>query len=163
VALAALRVHTPTETFWANASRLERVQHVATYADPATIGTGPPAAERTANMRIARAAYASIYTNYVLESGRGARHHLFRQLSGYHFIHVAPHPSLSRLDGPGQWMRLVLCMLARMAILGGIAASYLPAIGAQAKMDPGISQLHALLTNMLRRSSDMQMVQMAAR
>ena len=58
---------------------------------------------------------------------------------------------------------LVLCMLGGVAVLGRIAASYLPAIGTQAKMDPGISQLHAFFTNMLIRVRDMQMAEVAAR
>jgi hypothetical protein len=51
----------------------------------------------------------------------------------------------------------MLRVLGRVTVFGRIAASHLAAIGTQAKMDPGISQLYALFTNMLRRSSDMQM------
>ena len=58
-------------------------------------------------------------------------------------------------------MRLVFCVLAGVAVLGRIAASYLPAIRTQAEMDPGIAQLHAFFTNMFLGVSDMQMLQVA--
>ena len=160
-------MRTLAETGRANAAGIERVQQIAARVaaptDPETVDPGPPAAERTTNVRIVRAAFAGFCANCEIEGCRSVDHTSLRQLSCFHFIDVAPHPGLSRLDGASQRMMLVMRMFGGVAVLGRIAATNLSAISTQAKMNPTISQLHALFTNMLVRFGDMQMTQVTAR
>ena len=78
MAAPTLQMRTLAETCRANAACVERVQHIAAGiaapTDPATINPGPPAAERTANMRVTRLAYARPCTNDEIESCRGVDH-----------------------------------------------------------------------------------------
>src|SRR5581483_9055617 len=47
---------------------------------------------------------------------------LFGQFAGFYFIHVAPHPALSWLDGAHQRMPNTAIVFSCVFILGGIAA-----------------------------------------
>jgi hypothetical protein len=64
-----------------------------------------------------------------------------------HFIHVAPDPALSRLDGTNQRVGRFLEMLRSMLVLGRIAASHMAANQAKPEMHPSVARLHALFTH----------------
>ena len=62
-------------------------------------------------------------------------------------VHIAPHPGLTRFDGPHQRMLRLMKVLGGMAILGGVAARHMPTLEAKAEMDPCIPSLYAVLTH----------------
>jgi hypothetical protein len=53
-------------------------------------------------------------------------------------------------------------MFGGMLIFGGITAANMAAAQAQAKVDPAIADLHALLTYILVRTLDLDLLQMTA-
>jgi hypothetical protein len=60
-------------------------------------------------------------------------------------VHVAPHPVLARFGRPDDRVPGRPEMLARVLVLGGIAAADVAAAQAQAKMDPRVSGGEAFL------------------
>src|SRR5947209_5261410 len=81
--------------------------------------------------------------------------------AGIHLVHVAPDPSLSRLDGANQWVRGPFKMFGGMLILRGIAAAHVPANQAEPQMHPGIAQLDAFLAPMFGCVFDLDLLQMS--
>jgi hypothetical protein len=83
-------------------------------------------------------------------------------VAGNHFIDVTPDPTLSPLNGTHYGVMDVAEMFGGVLILGGIAASYVSANHAQAEMNPCISKLHALFTNVLVGGCDLDLIEMLA-
>src|SRR5258708_28741137 len=80
-------------------------------------------------------------------------------LSGFDFVHIAPDPGLSRLNGADQRMLHFVEMLGRVLVLGRVATADVPAGETQAQMNPGIARLNTLFAHMLVRRSDFDLVQ----
>src|SRR2546428_5483525 len=70
---------------------------------------------------------------------------LFRK----YLIYITPAPALAWLDGADDWMVGFMEVLGRMFVLGGITASYVSAFQTQPQVDPGVSGLDAVFTDML--------------
>jgi hypothetical protein len=81
--------------------------------------------------------------------------------SGSELIRVAPHPGFARLDRADQRMLGMVKVLSRMFVPGGIAAAHVPALQAETKVDPGISGLDAVFTDVLIRAGQLDVVQMS--
>jgi hypothetical protein len=62
------------------------------------------------------------------------------------FVHVAPAPILSGLEGSHDGVLSVMKVLGGMLVLRGVTAAYVAASEAQPKMHPGVAQFEALLT-----------------
>jgi hypothetical protein len=83
-------------------------------------------------------------------------------LTGHQFVHVAPDPLFSRLDGTHQRMPRGMKVSRGVLVLGGIAAAHVPAFQAHAQVDPGVAGLHAVFTNVLVGSGDADLVEVSA-
>src|SRR5581483_682113 len=87
---------------------------------------------------------------------------LFGQFAGFYFIHVAPHPALSWLDGAHQRMPNTAIVFSCVFILGGIAAPHVTTAQAQAQMHPVIAGLNAVLANVFAGIREFYLVKMRA-
>src|ERR1051326_8998449 len=83
-------------------------------------------------------------------------------LAGRHVVHVAPHPVLTRLDGAHQRVLGGMEMLARVLVLRRIATADMSTDKAEAQMDPGIADLHAIFADVLIGSGDFDLIGMFA-
>jgi hypothetical protein len=83
-------------------------------------------------------------------------------LLGKYLVHIAPYPALSGLDGANQRVRGFVEVFGGMLVFGGIAAAHVTAAQAQAQVDPGIANLHAVLANVLVCSLNFNLFQMIA-
>ena len=63
-----------------------------------------------------------------------------------HFVHVAPQPTLSRLQGCDDGVTCGVEMLRGVPVLRVIAASHMPARETETEMHPGISGLQTVFT-----------------
>jgi hypothetical protein len=84
------------------------------------------------------------------------------EFSGHGFVHVAPHPGLARLNRAHQRMLDGTKMLGRVLVLRGIATSDMPTNHAHAQVDPGVTYLHAVFTDVLIGFLDFDLIQMSA-
>jgi hypothetical protein len=64
------------------------------------------------------------------------------------FVDETPQPALARLEGLHDRMLGGPKMLRGVLVLGRVAAAHVAALAAQAKVNPGISRLEALLTTL---------------
>jgi hypothetical protein len=84
------------------------------------------------------------------------------QFSWFHLIDITPNPGLAGFDGTDERMLCFVEVLGGVLVLGRIAAADMPADEAQAKMDPGISHLHAFLTDMSRGVAKLDLIEVGA-
>src|ERR1700675_4083218 len=63
----------------------------------------------------------------------------------HHLIHVAPGPVLARFHRLYDRMLARMKVFGRVLVLGGIAATDVPATQAQAQVDPSVADLEAVL------------------
>jgi hypothetical protein len=76
------------------------------------------------------------------------------------FVDVTPNPEFFRFNGPHERVLRAMEMLRSVLVLGGVAASDVPAFQAQTKMDPGVPHLHAFFTHMHVRRGELDVIQM---
>jgi hypothetical protein len=62
-----------------------------------------------------------------------------------HFIHVAPSPCLSGLEGLHDGMARLVKVFRGMAVLRRVTATHMAASLAESQVNPGVAQLQALL------------------
>jgi hypothetical protein len=84
------------------------------------------------------------------------------KFAGLDFVHVTPHPGLSRLDRAHQWVFGVVKVLGRMLIFGRITTGRMSANQAHAEVDPGVAGLDAVFAYMLIRCSYFDLVKVRA-
>jgi hypothetical protein len=70
-------------------------------------------------------------------------------LSRLHFIDIAPHPRLSRLNRANQGMMNVVEMFGGVLVLRRVATSNVSARQAHPEMHPRVTDLHTVFTDML--------------
>ena len=80
----------------------------------------------------------------------------------HNFVHVAPSPVLAALIGANDGVTGLAEVLRRMFVLGRIAAPYVPALHAQAQMNPRIAGFYAVFTHVLVGARDLDLIQMRA-
>src|SRR5215468_6250026 len=78
------------------------------------------------------------------------------------FVHVAPHPRLSRLNRTHKRMMRRLEVLGCMPVFRGVTTTHIPAGKAQPQMDPGIAGLYAVFANALVGRSQFDLICMVA-
>jgi hypothetical protein len=79
-----------------------------------------------------------------------------------HLVDEAPDPGFSGFDGAHHGMVFVAKMFGGMFVLGRIATSHVAAHHAQAQVNPGITKLYALFTDVLAGGGDFDLIQMLA-
>src|SRR5260370_32853292 len=77
-------------------------------------------------------------------------------------MYVAPDPVFARLDRAHHRMAAVLKMFGGVLVLRRIAATHLPAGHAHAQVNPGVTDLDAVFTDVLLGRRDLDLVQMFA-
>jgi hypothetical protein len=81
-------------------------------------------------------------------------------LSGRDIVHVAPDPSFARFDRADQWMLGLVEVLGGVFVLGGIAASDVTALDAQAQVYPRIAGLDAFFADVRRGMKHSDLIEM---
>jgi hypothetical protein len=66
------------------------------------------------------------------------------------FIHIAPSPSFTRLEGLHHRMLGFVEVLCRMLVFRGVAAAYVSALETKAQMNPRVAGLQALFATLRR-------------
>jgi hypothetical protein len=61
-----------------------------------------------------------------------------------HLVHIAPHPIFPGLEGLNNGMLGGMKMFGGVFVLGGIAATDVPALAAKPQVDPAVTHLEAL-------------------
>jgi hypothetical protein len=79
-------------------------------------------------------------------------------LSRKYFVHVAPDPALSRLNGTNQRVRAGMEMLGGVLVFRGITATNVAADEAKPQVDPSVTQFHALFADVSVRVLDLDLI-----
>src|SRR5581483_8049564 len=87
---------------------------------------------------------------------------LAADFAGGQFVHVAPHPGLSRLDGTYQRMLGAVEMLGGMLVLGRVATADMTTLETQAKVNPGVACLNAVLADVRVGFGELYLIKMIA-
>jgi hypothetical protein len=98
------------------------------------------------------ALHAELYRNFPSSS----------HFPGNHFVHVAPDPIFSGLDGAHYRMMLMTKMFGGVLILGRITATHVAARHAHSEMNPGVAGLDAVFTDIRVCSCDFNLVEVLA-
>lgn len=85
------------------------------------------------------------------------------QLAWFYLVHIAPHPSLSRLDRAHERMLGSMIVLSCVPVRRGVAASNMAAFQAHSQMNPAVTRLNAILTKAHCRFCDLDCVQVRTR
>jgi hypothetical protein len=85
-----------------------------------------------------------------------------RERLDHDLVHVAPSPVLTSLIGAHDRVAGLVEVLRGVFVLGGIAARHMPALHAQAKMDPRISGFYTVFTHVLVGGCDFDLIEVRA-
>lgn len=84
------------------------------------------------------------------------------KFSGLDFVYITPHPGFSRLVGTDERVLRLVEMFGGVLVLGRITTSHMSTNKAQAQVNPGIAGLNTVLTDVLVRFFDFDLIQVGA-
>jgi hypothetical protein len=84
------------------------------------------------------------------------------QVTGHDGIHVAPDPGFAGLNGANERVTGGMEVPGSVLVLGRVTAAYVTAFKAEAQMDPAVSGLHAVFTDVLIGAGEADLGEMAA-
>jgi len=84
------------------------------------------------------------------------------EFSGLDFVYITPHPGFSRLVGTDERVLRLVEMFGGVLVLGRITTSHMSTNKAQAQVNPGVAGLNTVLTDVLIRFFDFDLIQVGA-
>jgi hypothetical protein len=84
------------------------------------------------------------------------------KFSGLDFVYITPHPGFSRLVGTDERVLRLVKMFGGVLVLGRITTSHVSTNKAQAQVNPGVAGLNTVLTDVLIRFFDFDLIQVGA-
>jgi hypothetical protein len=82
--------------------------------------------------------------------------------AGLDLVDIAPHPTLSRLDGTHQRVLRFVEVLGSVLVLGRVTTSHLTTTQAETQVNPRIAEFHAVFANVCGCRRDFDLVEVCA-